>query len=547
MFASFRNRPDASPTTLGGLAAAAAAFASMAVPAAAAADTFPFSGAEQTYIVPAGVTAVHVEATGAAGAAGDPSSGGLPGGRGATVSGTVAASPGQTLYVEVGGVGCNGSGDGEFSDGGGASDVRTITVSDDGGDFCGIHSPSSVGSRLIVAGAGGGGGSLSAGADAGEDAGGGAAGGKAGTDSAGGAGGTANSGNGSAGELGGGGDGPAGGGGGGFYGGGGGGLDFDSTFGFSFGAGGGGSSLVPAGGSGPEITSDPASVEITPCTIVGTAANDKLKGSAGDDAICGLGGNDRINGRGGADSLFGDGGDDRLIGEGGEDALDGGAGSLDTADYRAGSPTENVVVDLAAGGADNDGRGAKDTIANVERVEGAKNQQNSLTGDDGPNKLIGGLLADTLAGGGGADLIRGEDEHAFPTGGADDIAGGDGDDEIFSGPGENTVAGGAGSDTINYGSLGVGDGVFVQLTNGAGTGTVGVGFADDTLSEIENVRGTGVADGIFVAWNGVENLISGRGQDDSISADDGDSIDVLHGGAGDDLCTNTDGDTEISC
>ena len=242
----------------------------MAFPAAASADTFSFTGAEQTYVVPAGVTAVHIEATGAAGMATTASTGG----KGATVGGTLAVTPAQTLYVEVGGVGqCNGAAPAnQAGAGGGAADVRTISVTDGGGSLC-PQDPGPVlqpvgrlaqlaadrrrrrrrqrrfpehdqsrrrrrpgGARRAPAG-------------------------QAGTDSAGGAGGAAaghpadNPGAPGTLGLGGQGDAPfgaAGGGGGGLYGGGGGALIFSPTL-TSYG-GGGGSSLVPPGGSGPVIT-----------------------------------------------------------------------------------------------------------------------------------------------------------------------------------------------------------------------------------------------------------------------------------------------------
>src|SRR5688572_3844202 len=75
--------------------------------AGALTQTFGFTGDEQTFVVPPGVTAVGVEATGAAGEAST-----APGGRGALVSGTVPVFPGQVLYVEVGAAdgACNGSG-----------------------------------------------------------------------------------------------------------------------------------------------------------------------------------------------------------------------------------------------------------------------------------------------------------------------------------------------------------------------------------------------------------------------------------------------------
>ncbi|MGH3238656.1 MAG: hypothetical protein ACRDOH_36450, partial [Streptosporangiaceae bacterium] len=106
--------------------------------------TFTFTGAEQTFTVPSGITAVQVTAIGAAGAPGlTGAAAAPPGGRGAQVTGTIAGlSTGQMLYVEVGGAptstsaGCypgvaclggfNGGGLSHFGGGGGgASDVRT--------------------------------------------------------------------------------------------------------------------------------------------------------------------------------------------------------------------------------------------------------------------------------------------------------------------------------------------------------------------------------------------------------------------------------------
>jgi hypothetical protein len=235
--------------------------------------TFGPTGKEDTFVVPAGVNSIHVVATGAHG--GDSNEGGAPGGRGAQVSGDLTVTPGQTLYVNVGTNGrvggFNGGGSSDSAgDGGGASDVRTISRVRINTLF----------SRLIVAGGGGGAGDIGdcgrdlegAGGDAGSGGGdgkpcppaAGGGGGGAGTQTAGGAGGTASGSsiidiqNGQDGVLGQGGTGgsvaaAAGGGGGGglFGGGGGGGADDTEPDGVAAGAGGGGggSNLVPEGGT----------------------------------------------------------------------------------------------------------------------------------------------------------------------------------------------------------------------------------------------------------------------------------------------------------
>jgi hypothetical protein len=201
--------------------------------------TFNYTGAPETWTVPAGVTQATFDLYGAEGGRGG------PGGR---MTATLAVTQGTTYQILVGGQGMrngfNGGGaPGGFGSyaGGGASDVRT-------GAF-------GLADRLLVAGGGGG----SAGSAGGTGGAGGypqggngsngleAAGGQGGSQTAGGAGGFGAlfGGNGSLGQ---GGDGAAvelggGGGGGGYYGGGGGG-DYEGTF--SGGGGGGSSYASPA-------------------------------------------------------------------------------------------------------------------------------------------------------------------------------------------------------------------------------------------------------------------------------------------------------------
>jgi hypothetical protein len=246
--------------------------------------TFSATGSEQSFAVPAGVSSVTVTAVGGdggSGGSGDQGASGVAGGFGASVTGSLPVTGGDTLYVEVGGNGqddgsgqtttggFNGGGGGSTSipdcvggAGGGASDVRTLPMSNSG----------SLGSRLLVAAGGGGGGGGDgvsppcgighspggAGGSAGQPgtsaAGGG---GGAGTATAGGPGGAGEGGDGAGGPgvLGAGGDGQGGslgggGGGGGYYGGGGGGNGEGGL------AGGGG------GGGGSDYTGSATSVSV---------------------------------------------------------------------------------------------------------------------------------------------------------------------------------------------------------------------------------------------------------------------------------------------
>jgi hypothetical protein len=109
--------------------------------------SFTSTGNEQSFVVPSGVSSLHVVAVGAAGQ----TSWGA-GGSGAQVTGDLSVLTGQTMYVEVG-VG-GGAGAAAGGAGGGESDVRTCSVSDGNCPALGTAQDP----RLIVAGGGGGGG-----------------------------------------------------------------------------------------------------------------------------------------------------------------------------------------------------------------------------------------------------------------------------------------------------------------------------------------------------------------------------------------------------
>ena len=137
--------------------------------------TFTAHG-ESQFVVPQGLSAVTVTVVGAQGSAGYATSD-VPGGLGATASGTVSVTPGGTLYAEVDALGGDGGRDNSGfllgGPGGGESDLRTCPAS----GAC--ASGTTLGSRLLVA-AGGGGSAIVAGPDYG-----GGVGGNAGTTGAG--------------------------------------------------------------------------------------------------------------------------------------------------------------------------------------------------------------------------------------------------------------------------------------------------------------------------------------------------------------------------
>ena len=271
-----------------GVLAAALAFAAPAGATTTATASFTTPGS-YTFTVPVGVTSIGVTAVGAHGGT---SAGTDVGGRGASAGGlasgnpapvTVPVTPGEQLYVAVGGVGPQGASGaavagGFGGGGGGGGDAGTL-----GGGGGGGASVLSMGSpfpwsALVVAGGGGGGGYGADGGDAGSSGAGCnqvtcAGPGGAGTPTGGGAGGGGlnGGGNGGAGQFGVGGAGGTGagfgngggGGGGGYFGGGGGGGGQENSF--AAGGGGGSSYVVPSAtvGATPAPTSAAAEVLIS--------------------------------------------------------------------------------------------------------------------------------------------------------------------------------------------------------------------------------------------------------------------------------------------
>ena len=270
-------------------------------------QTFNYTGSQQTFTVPACVTSISIQAKGAMGAnSNDRFPSNTTGGLGGIASGNLSVSPGDVLYIYVGGQG-NANGNGGFNGGasggygnagssciggpaaggGGASDVRAtgsawsnIVILGGGGgasgrDYCnGSCQPCGCGGA-----SGGGGGTTGVNGGAANNCGygypgSGINGGYGGSQSSGGAGGTGDGGGptGSAGGQTAGGVGASGnydvaggGGGGGYYGGGGGGSA-SSGSGVGGGGGGGGSSYtggVTSGSSTPATWSGDGQVTIT--------------------------------------------------------------------------------------------------------------------------------------------------------------------------------------------------------------------------------------------------------------------------------------------
>jgi len=200
-----------------------------------------------------------------------------------------------------------------------------------------------------------------------------------------------------------------------------------------------------------------------------------------------------------------------------------------------------------------------------------------LVGSGGKDFLSGGDGRDAIYGGAGNDHLLGGAERDF-------LVGGDGTDSLLGGAGDDHLAGGAGADTIDGG-----EGLdWLSLTaarNWTSTDLAGgrsweVGEPGDTITGIENVRGSAYGDYIYgddgtneilggdgrdsVAGRGGTDFLWGMGGTDVMSGDDGDDVligdygnlqappgsepgdfDVLIGGAGNDYLFGNVGDDSL--
>jgi len=128
----------------------------------------------------------------------------------------------------------------------------------------------------------------------------------------------------------------------------------------------------------------------------------------------------QLYGAEGDDTLTGGAGIDFLSGGQGTDTLDGGSDTNNTAVYADSPKDVGVVVDLASNIATNDGYGTRDTLKNIQNVEGSQGNDrltaiaalpddrgSVLDAGDGNDTLKGGTGNDVLLGGLGADFMDG--------------------------------------------------------------------------------------------------------------------------------------------
>lgn len=327
--------------------------------------------------------------------------------------------------------------------------------------------------------------------------------------------------------------------------------------------------------------------------VSGTNSSDNpLNGTPDFDNIYGFAGDDVINGLGGEDWIAGGEGNDVIDGGSGTD--DDANGIWDAVDYMQDTKdggTQGVVVNLAEGTA-TDTFADTDTLVDIERVFGT-NYDDIMVGSGADEGFDPNGGADQIDGGGGYDellyqlstkyggtsgIVVTFDDGTPNTGDGtvldsfgmtdtftniESIRGTEFADVVTGGAGSQRFRGLGGIDTFDGGSgpgrdeadyrldvnFGGASGINADLENldTAGFGLVIDGFgAQDRVKNVEQIRGTGVADIIRgdatdnFFWGGAGNdVLDARAGDDYVEGEFGD--DVVTGGAGADELYGGDG------
>ncbi len=261
--------------------------------------------------------------------------------------------------------------------------------------------------------------------------------------------------------------------------------------------------------------------------IMADGGDDSANGNQGMDTIHGGDGNDTLRGGRDNDMIDGDAGDDMIYGDKGKDILDGGGGA-DTVygDNMMSSPDH--TGDMIIGGVEENWSEITDKLALVEGAPGGT----IVYGD----KLYGGAGNDTIHGGNVGNTDGASTESVtfeYPSGGqtanfmfihGNMLDGGAGDDMLIGAGGQDTLDGGAGDDNL------VGGAGKDMLMGGTGNDTLMDAGADaDPMSGGNKLMGGAGNDELSSTH---QLLVNGAG---GATALVGGAVDVLDGGAGDDL------------
>lgn len=224
-------------------------------------------------------------------------------------------------------------------------------------------------------------------------------------------------------------------------------------------------------------------------------------------------GDDTIDGGDGDDIIIAGGGDDVVTGGDGSDSVDGGDG--------------DDFIDTSGGGAiplPDRGFpgyvGSSVTIPPIPADSDPNDDRDTVDGGDGNDTIMTGDDADLIFGGAGEDSIDGGIDDDTISGGADD-------DYIVGGEGADNIQGDDGNDTI-YGGL---DPVFPDVLNIIDDGSGGDPVDPDPTNGMDVIDG-GAGDDLIFGQDDDDTLFGGDGND---TLDGGIDNDLIEGGAGDDL------------
>jgi Ca2+-binding RTX toxin-like protein len=172
--------------------------------------------------------------------------------------------------------------------------------------------------------------------------------------------------------------------------------------------------------------------------------DDVLQGNGDDDVMWGVNGNDRMWGNAAQDRMYGGYGNDRMFGGTGDDGMVGDRGQLTVVPV-AGTPAQQLI-----------GTDGPPNITETIYVPHTLWYKTLLldvpTG--GNDDMFGGQGDDSMHGGAGNDYLQGDDglhvrSAAAATGGSDRVFGDDGQDSISGGPGRDHLFGGVNEDDLD--------------------------------------------------------------------------------------------------